>query len=91
MDDGAVARYQGLLLSTQHRFSQNYTFVANFTDSYCLSDYDFGAALAGSTNSQIFNRHADWGPCISDARYNFNASLVATSSWNGGNNVWAHC
>ena len=85
MDDGAVARYQGLLLSTQHRFSQHFTFLANYTDSYCLSDYDFGAALAGSTNSQIFNRHADWGPCISDARSLFNASLVAISSWNSGN------
>jgi len=84
MDDGAVARYQGLLLSTQHRFSHNYTFIANFTDSYCLSDYDFGAALAGSTNSEIFNRHADWGPCISDVRYNFNASFVAISSLHSG-------
>jgi hypothetical protein len=81
MDDGAVAHYQGLLLSTQHRMSSHYTMLANFTDSYCLSDYDFGAALAGSTNSQVFNRHADWGPCVSDARYLFNASLVATSSW----------
>jgi hypothetical protein len=80
MDDGATARYQGLLLSTQHR-STHFTFTANFTDSYCLSDYDFGAALAGSTNSQIFNRHADWGPCISDARYLFNSSFVATSYW----------
>jgi hypothetical protein len=83
MDDGAVARYMGLLVSIQHRFSQHYTFQANYTDSYCLSDYDFGAALAGSTNSQIFNRHADWGPCISDTRHNFNASFVAESSWKG--------
>ena len=87
MDDGASARYQGLLLSTQHRFASHYTFLANFTDSYCLSDYDFGAALAGSTNSQLFNRHADWGPCISDTRSNFNASLVAQSTWNSGNKV----
>ncbi len=85
MDDGAVARYQGMILSTQHHFSHNYTFAVNYTYSYCLSDYDFGAALAGSTNSQIFNRHADWGPCISDTRHNFNASLVATSTWQGGN------
>jgi len=62
MDDGAVAHYEGLLLSATHRLSQNFTAIANFTDSYCLSDYDFGAALAGSTNSQLFNRHADWGP-----------------------------
>ncbi|HVO97679.1 MAG TPA: carboxypeptidase-like regulatory domain-containing protein [Bryobacteraceae bacterium] len=87
MDDGAVSHYQGLLLSTQHR-STHYTFIANFTDSYCLSDYDFGAALAGSTNSQIFNRHADWGPCISDARYLFNSSFVATSSWDRGSKFW---
>lgn len=85
MDDGAVARYQGLLLSVTHRIGQNFTGVANFTDSYCLSDYDFGAALAGSTNSQLFNRHADWGPCISDTRYNFNLSLVARSAWHTGN------
>jgi len=84
MDDGAVARYQGLLASTQYR-AGHYTALINFSDSYCLSDYDFGAALAGSNNSQIFNRHADWGPCISDTRYNFNATFVATSTWNNGN------
>jgi len=89
MDDGASARYQALLLSTQHRFSQHFTTSINFTDSYCLSDFDFGAALAGSTNSQPFNRHADWGPCISDTRYNFNVNGVAQSWWNGGN-VWTH-
>ena len=85
MDDGAVAHYEGLLLSTTHRFSHNFTGVANFTDSYCISDYDFGAALAGATNSQPFNRHADWGPCISDTRYNFNLSVVANSSIRGSN------
>src|SRR5215469_4652880 len=80
MDDGAVARYQGLLLSVQHHFAHHYTFLANYTDSHCLSDYDFGAALAGSTNSQIFNRHADWGPCISDTRHIFNMTGVAQSA-----------
>lgn len=88
MDDGAVARYQGLLASVQHRFAQHFQFQANFTDSYCLSDYDFGAALAAVTNSQVFNRHADWGPCIFDTRYNFNANMVAQSWWTGKNG-WA--
>ena len=87
-DDGASARYQGVLLSTTHSFSSHYQLNANFTDSYCLSDFDFGAALAASTNSQLFNRHADWGPCISDTRYNFNLTGVASSSW-GGSNAWA--
>jgi hypothetical protein len=87
MDDGAVAHYEALLLSIQHCFAHNFTFLSNYTDSYCLSDYDFGAALATPTNSQPFNRHADWGPCIFDTRHNFNASMVALSSWKGG--PWA--
>jgi hypothetical protein len=84
MDDGAVAHYQGLLMSLQHRFANNFTFLANYTDSYCVSDADFGAALAGASNSQPFNRHADWGPCVFDTRSNFNMSLVANSSWKSG-------
>ncbi len=88
MDDGAVAHYEGMLLSVQHRFASNYTFLANYTYSYCLSDYDFGAALATPANSQPFDRHADYGPCISDTRNNFNLSAVAISSWKGSN-VWA--
>jgi hypothetical protein len=85
MDDGAVAHYNGLLLSVQHRFSHNFTFNANYTDSYCISDADFGAALATPANSRPFYRHADWGPCVFDTRHNFNTSLVATSSVKGGN------
>jgi hypothetical protein len=88
-DTGATARYQGLLLSTSHRFSQHFSSNFNFTDSYCLSDYDFGAALATPTNSQIFNRHADWGPCISDTRSNFNASGVMQSWWKS-DNAWSN-
>ena len=52
-----------------------------------MSDYDFGAALATPANSQPFNRHADWGPCVFNTRNNFNTSLVALSSWKGG--TWA--
>ena len=85
MDDGAVAHYNGLLVSAQHRMANHYTILTNFTDSSCMSDYDFGAALAGSTNSQVFNRHADWGQCVSQARYLFNLSMVATSSSNSDN------
>ena len=78
-DDGAVAHYNGLLTSLQHRLSHNYIFNANYTYSNCISDTDFGAALATPGNSQPFNRHADWGPCVFDTRHNFNVSLVATS------------
>jgi hypothetical protein len=83
MDDGAVAHYNGLLLSLEHRFAHNFTFLGNYTDSYCISDTDFGAALATPGNSQPFNRHAEWGPCVFDTRHIFNTSLVATSSLKG--------
>jgi len=86
-DDGAVAHYNGLLLSVQHRLSNSFTFNANYTDSYCISDADFGAALAAPSNSQPFNRHADWGPCVFDTRHNFNTTLVATSSMKRGNRL----
>jgi len=79
-DDGAVARYNGMIISLEHRFAHNFTFITNYTNSYCISDTDFGAALADAGNSQRFNRHADWGPCVFDTRHNFNASFVATSS-----------
>ena len=84
MDDGAVAHYNGLLMSIQHRFVNNFTFLANYTLSNCISDADFGAALAGSSNSQPFNRHADWGRCVFDTRHNFNTTLVYTSSTKRG-------
>jgi hypothetical protein len=87
MDDGAVAHYQGLLASVTHNFSHHFQMNANFTDSYCISDYDFGAALAGSTNSQLFNRHADWGPCISDTRSIFNLTGVASSGFSFSNKI----
>ena len=76
---GALRGTAAIAVSTAS--AQSSQFNANFTDSYCLSDYDFGAALAGSTNSQLFNRHADWGPCISDTRYNFNLSGVVVSAF----------
>jgi hypothetical protein len=87
MDDGATAHYDGMLASISHRFASNFTLNANYTYAMCISDYDFGAALAGSTNSQLFNRHADWGPCASDTRHIFNATLVATSSWKFSNRL----
>lgn len=89
-DDGAVAHYNGLLLSLRRQFGTSFAVNANYTDSVCIGDTDFGAALAASTNSQPFNRHADWGPCVFDTRHNFNASVVATSSVKGHGRLLNH-
>jgi hypothetical protein len=82
-DDGAVAHYQAMLLSIRHSFSSHFMLSANYTDSYCVSDRDFGAALATASNSVPFSRGSDRGPCIFDTRHNFNTTLVAVSSVNG--------
>ena len=74
MDDGAVARYQGAAVVDASIVSPTTTRSSPTSPTrIACRTIDFGAALAGSTNSQIFNRHADWGPCISDTRHNFNA------------------
>jgi hypothetical protein len=46
--DGANASYNGLLLSANHRFSQNYTIMANYTYSHCISEGDFAGELSNS-------------------------------------------
>jgi hypothetical protein len=86
-DDGAVAHYQALLLSVAHRFKNGFEFYSNYTDSYCVSDQDFGAALATSTNSFPFSRGIDRGPCNFDTRHIFNTGLVARSTVKGS--PWA--
>jgi hypothetical protein len=84
-DEGANAHYEALLLSLQHRFGHGFTLLANYTNSVCISDFDFTGELGGSPNSQPFNRGADRGPCNFDVRHVFNTSLVAASTVKSGN------
>jgi hypothetical protein len=82
-DDGANAHYNGVILSLQHRLTKNFSVLTNYTNSSCVADYDFGAALATSTNSQINNRTADRAACVFDVRNNFNASAVVITPKTG--------
>ncbi len=72
--------YNGLLVSVQHRLSQNYSWLANYTYSKCLNEGQEQGDLNGATwfVNQI-DRTLDYGPCAWDIRHMFNTSLVATS------------
>jgi len=78
-DDGNVARYNGLLLKLDHRFSHHVTWLTNYTWSQCISTYDFGGELAGNNYQNPNNRNAEKADCNFDRRHIFNSSMVAES------------
>jgi len=79
--DDASSSYNGLLISTTHRFSQHYSMLANYTWSHCISDFDFSGELASGarTISNPNNLLADMGNCAFDIRHIFNLSFVGES------------
>lgn len=78
-DDGGNANYNALLMSVQHRFSQHYTVLANYTYSHCLSEGDFNGDLRGSYYQDPYNRALDYGNCNYDITHIINISGVFTS------------
>ena len=83
-DDGNSSSYNGLLLKLDHRFSNHFTWLTNYTWSHCISTYDFGGELAGNNYQNPNNRNAEKADCNFDRRHIFNTSLVAESPglWN---------
>ncbi len=83
-DDGGNSKYNGLLTSVQHRFSNHYTLLTNYTWSHCISDIDFQNELAGDLYQNPFSRASEKGSCIYDHRQIFNLSAVVSSAGFGG-------
>jgi hypothetical protein len=81
--DGAIATYDALLLSAQHRLTHNFTVLANYTWSHCLTQNE--VALNGGGSPQDSNdRAAEYGNCLSDRRQVFNlTSVVRTPKFSG--------
>ena len=78
-DDGGNSSYNGLLTSAEHRFAKNFTLLANYTWSHCISTVDFQGELAGTLYQNPNNRDAERASCIYDHRQIMNASLVVQS------------
>ncbi len=72
------AAYQGLLASLQHRLSQNFSVLTNFTWSHCEDQGEIGQDIGNAFQNPI-NRKADWGNCAQDRRKIFNLAFVVQS------------
>jgi hypothetical protein len=84
-DEGG-ASYHGLLLTVNHRLSQNFTLLANYTWSHCIGLGEFGGELSASRLIDNPNNFAlDQGNCSFDVRHIFNSSLVASGPKFGNN------
>jgi hypothetical protein len=77
LDDGANGEYQALFLKLQHRFSQHYTVMGNYTWSHCIDEGDFQGDMGGPYTQNPFNRNAERGNCGFDIRQIFNLTFIA--------------
>jgi hypothetical protein len=81
LDEGGTGSYNGLILSAQHRFGQNFTSTTNYTWAHCISDdYTPAVGLSLYSETRFNNRAADRGPCAgADRRQVFNQTVVVAS------------
>jgi hypothetical protein len=78
MDDGGTASYNALLLSVNHRLSNNFTILANYTWQHCIADPV--TTLLGGSYTNPNDRRFDRGNCGGiDIRHVFNLSGVLQS------------
>ena len=78
-DDGGVSGYNALLLKGEHRFNANYTVLANYTYSHCISDSDFIGDFGFAQTQNPYDLKAERGNCNFDIRQGFNLSFVGES------------
>jgi hypothetical protein len=78
LDAGATSAYNAMLLSAQHRLSNNFSVLANWTYSHCLSDPST-TELTGPSYVDPNNRSADRSSCTADHRHQVNISGILTS------------
>jgi hypothetical protein len=83
MYDGSSSVFDGLLLTLQHRFSNNFTLLTNYTYSKCITGGTDVGDLGGNTFQNPKNPASDRSNCGEDLRNNFNTSAVYTTPVKG--------
>jgi hypothetical protein len=82
-DMGTNANYNGMLVSIQHRFADNFTLLSNYTWSHCIDEADYLGPGSSQAFQSPYNRKGDRGACGFDHRHVSNTSLVAVSPIRG--------
>jgi hypothetical protein len=77
LDAGSNSEYEAMMLKAQHRFSDHYTILGNYTYSHCISETDFQGDMGGPYTQMPFDRNADRGNCSFDIRQIFNLTFIA--------------
>ncbi len=78
VNDGGNESYNGFLLSAQHRLTRNFSILANWTWSHCLSSPET-TEITGPTYINPANPAADRSNCSSDRRHVVNVSFIANT------------
>lgn len=79
INDNAWANYNGMVATLQHRLSNTFSLLSNYTYSRCMNIYDAQGDQGGNGPMDPLNIGLDYGRCGSDYRNIFNTTLVATS------------
>ena len=75
VDPSGNSSYNGLLLSANHRFSHNFSVLANYTWSHCFNQGDTSQDIINYYQNPN-NRLAEWASCAADRRQILNVSAV---------------
>ena len=78
---GMSANYNGLLASVEHRFSKNYTVLANYTWSKCMGVQPIISLGVEGVIQNPSNPRSDYGPCTYDAPTIINVTGVVVSDF----------
>ncbi len=77
LDDGINTNYNGLKLSLQHRFSNNFTLLTSYTWSHCLQNAQpIGNRVTGNQYQNPFDRNGSRSVCDFDLRNNFVSTFI---------------
>jgi len=81
ISDGNDTSYNGVITAIQHRMSNDFSFLANYTWSKCMSLGDNPGDIAAPFFEHTDNPRLDRGPCGFDVRHIFNTTLIARSNF----------